>query len=352
MPVITYKCPNCGGELKFDPGTQQYECEYCMSHFNQEEMEAANPQSGRAQEGRQEEKSSHASEEGAAVYTCPSCGAEIVTDDTTAATFCYYCHNPVVLSGRLSGEYLPDKVIPFAATREKAVEKFLEYVHKKKFVPRGFFSKDQIEKITGVYYPHWVYEARAEGQMSAEATNVRVWRGGDIEYTETSYYEIERAGSLQFHEYIRNALKKNDRTLAEGVQPFDVSGIKDFHMGYLSGFMAEKRDLEKKELQEEARQDIREFSEKLLRETISGYTSVIPRNAHIDIERESWEYVLLPVWVLTYRSRNGEIYYYTMNGQTEKICGKLPVDYGKLGILFLLTAGIVFLLGLLGGYLI
>ena len=46
----------------------------------------------------------------AVLYTCPSCGAEIVTDSTTAATFCYYCHNPVVLSGRVSGEFLPDLV--------------------------------------------------------------------------------------------------------------------------------------------------------------------------------------------------------------------------------------------------
>ena len=49
----------------------------------------------------------------AKVYTCPSCGAEIVTDATTAATFCYYCHNPVILGGRLDGAYLPDKIIPF-----------------------------------------------------------------------------------------------------------------------------------------------------------------------------------------------------------------------------------------------
>lgn len=44
----------------------------------------------------------------AVTYTCPSCGAQIVTDATTAATFCYYCHNPVVLGGRLEGKFLPD----------------------------------------------------------------------------------------------------------------------------------------------------------------------------------------------------------------------------------------------------
>ena len=26
MAAITYKCPNCGGGLVFDPGTQKYKC--------------------------------------------------------------------------------------------------------------------------------------------------------------------------------------------------------------------------------------------------------------------------------------------------------------------------------------
>ena len=64
-------------------------------------------------------------------YSCPSCGAEIVTDATTAATFCYYCHNPVVLGKRLEGTYLPNKIIPFEISREEAEKKFLDFVGKK-----------------------------------------------------------------------------------------------------------------------------------------------------------------------------------------------------------------------------
>ena len=71
------------------------------------------------QETTEQQKCGHKEKEGrmdgaeAVIYNCPSCGAEIVTDATTAATFCYYCHNPVVLGKRLEGKYLPNKVIPF-----------------------------------------------------------------------------------------------------------------------------------------------------------------------------------------------------------------------------------------------
>ena len=43
MSVISYKCPNCDGELIFDPKTQKYKCEYCFSLFSQEELEAMTP---------------------------------------------------------------------------------------------------------------------------------------------------------------------------------------------------------------------------------------------------------------------------------------------------------------------
>ena len=43
MAAITYKCPNCGGGLVFDPGTQKYKCEYCLSLFDQQELEDTGP---------------------------------------------------------------------------------------------------------------------------------------------------------------------------------------------------------------------------------------------------------------------------------------------------------------------
>ena len=53
------------------------------------------------------------------LYTCPSCGAEIVAQETTASTYCCYCHNPVVLSGSLDGKYRPDGLIPFEIDKKR-----------------------------------------------------------------------------------------------------------------------------------------------------------------------------------------------------------------------------------------
>ena len=74
-----------------------------------------------------------------------------------------------------------------------------------------------------------------------------------------------------------------------------------------------------------------------LRETIDGYSEVHTKAENINIDIRKAHYALLPVWILTYRDKAGkdELYYFAMNGQTGKICGKLPVAKGKLVKLFL-----------------
>lgn len=368
MAVISFKCPNCDGELIFDPSSGKYKCEYCLSTFSQQELDALTPATGteqKAENGAGEpdassgnpkadntEQSNAAAGEDAVIYTCPSCGAQIVTDATTAATFCYYCHNPVVLGGRLEGKYLPNKIIPFQIDKKEAEKRFLDYVRKKKFVPRAFFNKKQIEMLSGVYFPYWMYDATIKGNMQAEAKNVRVWVSGDTEYTETKFYHVEREGEVDLNNLTENALQKANKQLVEGVLPYQFDQMKDFTVGYLSGFTAEKRDIEKEALAAGMQGEMQNYAKSLMRETISGYSSVNVKNNSFAVAEDTWNYVLLPVWTLTYKARNGKMYYYSMNGQTGKVCGELPIDYKKLALVSGIVAAVVFVLGLIGGFLI
>ena len=348
MAAIPYKCPNCGGELLFDPASQNYKCEYCGSSFAQSDLEQMKPDSAHEMNLNQEE----AEDGSAVVYSCPSCGAQIVTDDTTAATFCYYCHNPVVLEGRLSGEYLPDRIIPFAFDRKEAVERFRKFIGKKHFVPRAFFDESQIEKLSGVYYPYWLYDCEGDGTLEGEGRKVRVWMNGDVEYTETSTFHFIRRGVVSMEEMTRNALRESDKALVEGVLPFQLSGAQEFKTGYLSGFLAEKRDMEKQDFEGIFAQEAQQHAERRLRDQVNGYQSVTVRNRQFHVIKEHWQYLLLPVWVLTYTGRNGKVYYYAMNGQTGTVRGVLPLDWKKLLCCSGIIGAAVTVLGLIGGYLI
>ena len=199
MGVITYKCPNCGGGLTFNADIQKYRCEYCLSEFSQEELDEIEKKELEKAEKRAEIQENNVLTEDVPVetsgtqavqtedasentgrkktvtsimYICPSCGAQIVTDETTAASFCYYCHNPVVLEEKLRGEFKPDYILPFQIDKKKAQEIFTQWVGRKKFVPDYFFSPRQIESMTGVYFPYWLYSCKVKGDLQAEGKTV------------------------------------------------------------------------------------------------------------------------------------------------------------------------------------
>lgn len=401
MALITYKCPNCGGTLTFHPELQKFQCEYCLSEFTEQEMDelslvsteqsdgssdrgerkqsgSADPDfsdetalgkedSGKADRlsghedglpgqadgpsGKEDSRSGNGSAEEMASYICPSCGAQIIACETTAATFCYYCHSPVVLEGRLSGEFRPDFVLPFVMDRKKAEEIFLGWIEKKKFVPKSFFAREQIEKMTGVYFPYLIYSCTVDGNIRAEGERQRTWVAGNIRYTEHKKYQLERGGELYVNHVTRNALKRNNSTLVEGVLPFDMEKMVPFQPEYLSGFQAEKRDMDAGLFTPEVEEEVKSYTVQNLMNSLGAYSPVHIKESETVIRDAKWQYALLPVWMLTYRSRDrGTVYYFAMNGQTGKICGRLPVDKKRLGMLFMAVFLPVFLFLLAGGW--
>lgn len=367
MATVNYKCPNCGGPLKFNPDKQLFSCEYCMSDFTEEKIQQiyaereakqsqAEKQEQKQEQNQQEQQAKNqadreAFEQEAVVYTCPSCGAEVVTTASTAATTCFYCQNPVVLGGRLSGDYKPDRVIPFALSKEKAIEKFLEMCKKKWFLPKGFASKEQFEKLTGVYFPYWYVDEQKQANMVAKGNKVRTWTTGDKQYTETSVYQLDRRGDLIIKNVFERALKSEDRDMLQCVHPFDLSQAKPFAMSYLAGFQAEKRDIEKAEINEAVQQRMHEYAKQLLKDTMKGYSGITVQHYDDTTELESWNYTLLPVWIVTYKYKN-KIFPFAINGQTGKTYGNLPTSKGKLALLAAIITIAVFILGTIGGFLL
>lgn len=359
--VRHFKCPDCGAYIEFDPASQQFVCPYCGGSRTKEELDmlfqeqtpGTDPAESDAGYARSQETTASDSEKQKVLsYHCQNCGAEIVTSsDTTAAVRCYFCHNPVVLTDRLKGEFEPDRIIPFRLTKEQARAKFEAFLNRKRFLDRNFLTQEQLEDFSGVYYPYWYGDIEGEASFTGEGTRVDVRTTRRETVTTTRYYQVEREGRLFFRNMMRKALKKNDRKLADGIHPFEQKDAIPFSMDYLSGFLAEKRDVEKEEAVADMTVEVRDYAHRLMSSN-DGYNS-LTGTTNYQTTRNSLKYMLLPVWVLTYRG-NGEdgAYYYMMNGQTGRVCGKLPIDKKKL---WLMAAGLGLLVtGLLclGGWLL
>ncbi len=325
--VQQYKCPNCAAELRFHPKKQGFVCEYCESFFTPEECKAANEEINA--QAKEDAPKHEEFETNSALYSCPSCGAEIISDNNTAATECYYCHNPIVLKGRLSGEYRPSKVIPFQLTREDAEGIFKAWCKKRWFLPKTFMSDSQLTHMAGVYVPFWVADCDVNGRMRAVCKKVRTWTSGKYQYTETKEYDVYRDASLKFEGIPADGASKIEDQLMEAIEPFDYAATKEFEMSYLSGFLSDKYDVNKSQVFPRVRNRAVNGSDQLLRSSMVGYDSIRVTQSDMQVLQTRWQYMLLPVWFMTY-SYNGKQYSFAINGQTGKQAGTPPLDIGKL----------------------
>lgn len=334
MAITIYKCPSCGAGIEYKPDLGRFKCDYCLSEYTEEEMDK-----------QTEEITSRKLNS----YTCKSCGAKVVTDDTTTATFCYYCHNPVIISDRLEGNFLPNKIIPFSIDKKKATDLFMKWAGNKHFVPNDFTGKSQLEKITGIYLPYWWVDCKADIDYLAEGRNIRVWRVGQTEYTETKKYEIVRQGKIDINNVQELAFTKMDRNLLNGIGPYNEKEAIPFSMPYLSGFFAEQYNITRDEAKPLIKGQVDRYYSYLVNELVTGYDRVSNVRNNINIDLNKWNYTLLPAWILTYKYKN-KTYVYAVNGQTGKSFGELPLSNSKLnkafGMIFAATSAILLVGGM------
>lgn len=328
MEAVQYKCLNCGAGLIFDPEKQDFICEYCDSIFKEQDFFEKDEKL----DNEITESLKNDGFENALLYICPSCGAEIVTDETTVATTCYYCSNPVVLSGKLSGSLKPDFIIPFKIDKNDAISKFKELCRKKKFLPKNFIAESRLEEIKGVYFPYWYIDGESGGNVNATSKQVRTWMVGDMRHTETTIRGHFRQGKLSIRNMPEAALKSKDIDILRFVCPFNSNDFVPFSMSYLSGFFAEKRDVEIEEIQNSVDEKIKSYSKEKLLQSID-FPNVTEKGSSIKIGNLKWSYNLLPVWVLNYKHKEKN-YIYALNGQNGKVYGEMPVCNKKLAALF------------------
>lgn len=344
--VLEYKCPNCGGHIKFDTATQKFKCEFCDSVFTQQELAE---QTEKAETKAQNEKSPDISAEEAeqygwtaektgtlgemSVYSCQSCGAQITTDVNTVASKCPYCDSPVIMTGKVSGLNKPNCIIPFKLDGAAAGDALKKFCKGKIFLPRDFLSSHKISEIKGVYVPFWLFDSDIDAKINYEATRTRTWEDSEYRYTETSYFDVFRGGTIGYSDIPVDASKTMPDDYMDGIEPFDYKDMQSFDPAFFAGFMADKYDVEAKEAFPRAEKRIKNSAEDSFRRTVVGYDSVMPRSSSIRPFNSKYKYAMLPVWLLN-TTYNGEKFLYAVNGQTGRVSGTLPVDKKKIGLMF------------------
>ena len=334
--VTNYQCPGCTGPLQFSPATGKLECEYCGGSYTPAEVEAfyaeknrkAAEQTAAPADDRWGEDAAHMR-----AYSCPSCGAELLCDDTTAATACPYCGNPSVVPGQFADVKRPDYVIPFRVEKDAAVAALKQHYKGKPLLPGSFAKESHLEEVKGVFVPFWLYDGEAHADVTFSATRSRVHTTPNEQITTTEHYRVLRSGKVAFEKVPVDGSSKMPDSHMDAIEPYDYEQMEPFSMSYLPGFLADKYDVSPEECAARAEERCRNSAILAMESTVTGYSTCAVQDANVRIDRKEPGYALLPVWLLSTKWQ-GKNYLFAMNGQTGKLIGDLPVSMGRLAIWF------------------
>ncbi len=337
-------CKNCGAMLTFDPTSQMLVCEYCNGRFKPEEIEAERKSYVEHQEavaanevyGTEDEKLLDCY-----VYTCNHCGGEIIINGTEASTKCIYCGNSAVVFSRISKQRRPDVIMPFAISKDKAVQLIRDRFKKGRFIPDEV-KNFKAEHIRGIYIPYWIVDAKH--------TDAVVIKGsvGSGKHKRTVY--AGRAGSMNVHDLPLDASTLLSDESSTRLEPYDLKDLKSFDEDYLTGFYSNVTDISFGDMKKVVCTRANSFFREAACDDVKGVSgkSVVASKPHTAIDYGNMKYAMLPAWFVTfdYQGKHNTV---LVNGQTGKIVCGVPWNKKKFvamvaGMSAVLTALFSFIL--------
>ena len=341
-------CKNCGRPLQYDPLSKRVVCRTCGSAFAAENVEAY----GKKFEEERSESPAFDPETGMPVdpnsgavkeflechiYTCNTCGGEIVLNGAEMATTCIYCGGPSVVFNRISKEKRPDYIMPFQISKEQ-VMMILHQRFRGMFIPNEF-KRISPEMIRGIYIPYWLvnaYHSESDIIYSRERKN---------DHSFVYYYA--RAGSIKLTDYpVEASVLLNNESSAR-LDPFDLRKLKHFDEDYLLGFYANTSDITFGDLRNTVNDQASYVFRLKANETCGhfGFKKNMDSRSATLIDKDL-KLALLPVWFVTIMYE-GKPHTILVNGETGKVVCGLPWNKKKFWTLVtLVTLGVSFLPGL------
>ena len=339
--ALDNKCPSCAASIKFDIKKQLWHCEYCESDFTLEELNKRSSNASSVENNKVRETID------VDEYTCKNCGAKVIADEHTASTFCVYCGNTTILKNKLTGIYAPDYLIPFKNTKDEIVINFKNLQKGRPLMPKLFNDPKNIEKITGIYIPFWLFDIRVLGEAEFRGLRVKSWTSGDYRYTKTDTYKLIREADLSFDRIPADGSSRFANDLMQSLEPFSYDKFVKYNHAYLSGFLAEKYDVDENVSLEEAKKRAENSTIDEMRSTCSSYSGVSLSNNMLSKNALETDYVLLPVWMLNVKYGD-KTYTFAMNGETGKMVGNIQVHKGKAVLMWVIVFLITFIVLTIG----
>lgn len=325
-----YRCPDCGAELLFEPQGGVLACAHCG---RREQL----PQSG-------ETIREHAYEDylkvrpealrriadDALEAQCQNCGAIVAFIPPLLTSACDFCATPYIAQPKAASPLLaPESLLPFSLSPEEAPKLVTEWLASRMFAPGALRKKAELLPTSGVYLPYWTYDAHT-------TTSYMGYKGRGFQDVKVKAEEVGRKATGQVSRWFDDVTIPATKTLPQErlneLEPWDLSQLKPYHPAHLSGFKAQRYQMDFVKGFEHAK----EFMVAEIRVDVSralGGFDIRSLKTHYSGIR--FKHVLLPVYVAAF-SYEGVIYQVVVNGRTGETHGERPYSAVKI-ILFILS---------------
>lgn len=343
--------------MAFDPASGGLKCPYCGSKEAVPQDEAARP----VQENDLEAYL-HAGPErlarlsaAAVQITCDSCGATTTFEPTEVAGFCAFCGAKIVAQPVAADPLIsPEGVLPFRVPKKDAVQAIKTWLSSRWFAPNALKSMARQESIQGVYLPFWTYDSstvsdyvgqRGEHYYETEYYTEQDENGNTVrrerQVQRTRWWPASGRVSRDFDDVTIPATNSIDNYKLHALEPWDFQQLVPYTPGYLSGFKAQRYQVELGDGFERARGIMAGVIEGDVRMDIGGDEQQIHRidTQHFDV---TFKHLLLPVWIAAYRF-NSKVYQVVVNARTGEVQGERPYSVWKILGLILLIVGLILL---------
>lgn len=345
--VSHHPCPNCDGNLVFDPKTQGLKCPYCET-----EVELTSAETVVEYSFREFKKDLPAWTEETHAFRCQVCGAEIMTDVVVSATSCPYCGSSHVMDLSLPDALRPEGVVPFKLDQAAARTSFESWVKRQWLAPNNFKHLCRSNPISGIYLPYWTFDAYASGSYRGEGgqyyTETRRVNGKTETVDRVRWYPTSGSLTHSFDDVCVCASKQFEVSALRKLEPFNTQEAHPYDRRYLSGYSAQHAQLNPEEGWTNGRAIMLEQLKDLAKQEIEcRYDTSRNVTVNASFSDVTFKHLLLPVWVSTYEYKNKQ-YHYLVNGETGKVSADYPVSWVKV---CLIVMSILFIIWMVYTYL-
>jgi len=341
--VHTYPCSACGADLLFEPTDGFLTCPYCGHKEAIAQTQEQVEEQSFDLHLRVNETTTLAAN--ALEVQCQSCGAKSIFTPPQVAGICEFCGVQIVAQPKTADPIVtPGGVLPFRITQQRAGSDLKNWLSSRWFAPSGLKRFAQPEAIHGIYLPFWTYDTNTTTQY--------VGQRGDHYWVTETYYETDSQGrqvartrqvrhtrwqhaqgtvANSFDDVLIPASQSLSQNRLTALEPWDLNELKPYDPAFLSGFKAQRYQVDLGQGFERAKQLIEPAIEQSVRNDIGGDEQSI-ENLATQYSAVTFKHLLLPVYAGAYRY-NGKLFQILVNGRTGEIQGDRPYSAWKIALL-------------------